>query len=300
LPRAARAWLAGLLAPLQGSGVLTTGSPLLWPLRAMLGEALPFLALAMASLALFVLVMRYAASHFARAVQEGPAVAAPLRRPGALHAVRPFREGLVRIVVRKELLLLARDPMLVGKSLLQVLYLIPLFLLMVRRGQAVESLSAVLVLLSASIAATLAWISVSGEEAPELLRCAPVPLGRLRRLKVLGAVIPIAVLALPFLAWYASESVKTALVVAAYVAVAICSSAMVQVWGTPLGAGRDLKARRSQNLVLRLVDNVGTFGWAGACYATLLGSPWALAGIAAGCLGPAAAAIAARLRTEAL
>ena len=295
LPRAMRDWIAGAFSPMLASRLLASDGPLLWPLRAMLGEPLPFALLAASSLAAFALVMRIAARGFARAVQDAPASAASSRSRAARGAVR-FREGLARIVIRKELLLLARDPMLIGKSLVQVLYLVPLFIVMVRRGRAIESLAAVLVLLCASIGATLAWISVSGEEAPELLRGAPVPMARLRRLKVVGAVLPVTALAAPFIAWYALQSLAAAAIVTAYLAAAVCSSAAVQVWGTQLGAGRDLKARRSQTVILRLVDNVAMFGWAGACYGTLLRSPWALLGILVGGLGPGAAAIAAHLR----
>jgi ABC-2 type transport system permease protein len=245
-----------------------------------------------------VAAVRAAAAGFTRVAQEAAAIAVPLRSRGASRAPRPFREGLARIVVRKELLLMARDPMLIGKSLVQVLYLVPLFVVMVRQGRAAESLAAALVLLSATIAATLAWISVSGEESPDLLRGAPVPLARLRRLKVAGAVLPVIVLVLPFLAWSAVHSPRLALVMAAFVLAAVCGSALVQVWGTPLGAGRDLKLRRSQNVLLRILDNVASFGWAGACYGTLHGSAWAAAGVAVGLLGPAAAAISVRFRGE--
>ena len=293
LPRASREAFAHWL---RGGGferAFGANGVLLWPVRAMLGEALPFTATVAASVALFALVMRATAERFVEAVQAAPEAA---RAAGRKRPVAEFRDGLARVVVAKELRLIARDPLLLGKSLLQVIYLVPLFAVMARSARVSEAMPAALVLLCASLAATLAWISVSGEEAADLRGSAPVAMGRLRVLKVAGAVIPVAVLAAPFVAWLVVHSPRTAAVVGAFLGLAIASSAMVQVWGTPLGAGRDLAARRSQSVVLRLADNVSSFGWAGACYGALLGSRWFVAGLAVGLISPLAAWLSARSR----
>ena len=295
-----RAWRQAIVAWTQSDASLRWLGPesvLLWPVRAMLGEPLPFAAVMLASIALFAAVVRVTAGRFAEAAQDAAGVLTPARAR-AVRGGTAFREGLARIVVRKELLLMARDPMLIAKSLLQVLYLVPLFVIMLRQHRATAVIAAALVLLVASIAATLAWIAVSGEEAPDLLRSAPVPMARLRALKVLGATLPALVLASPFVLWYAVRSPATALVLLPFLAAAVASSAMVQVWTTPLGVGREFKPR-GQALAVRLVDTVASFGWAAGCYFAIQGSPWALAGIAVGFLGPACGALAhRRLRRE--
>lgn len=293
LPRATQQAFARWLREGGLDRAFGADSLLLWPLRAMLGEALPLAALLAFAGALFIAVMRAAARRFVEAVQAAPESASvtPRRRGAA-----PFRAGLARVVVAKELKLIARDPLLVGKSLLPVVYLVPLFVVMARSAHVSEALAAALVALCASIAATLAWISVSGEEAPDLLASAPVAMGRLRALKVAGAVIPVCVLAAPFVAWLGWHAPPTAAAVALFLAFAVASAAVVQVWGTPLGAGRDLAARRSQDVLLRIVDNVSGFAWAGACYGALLGSPWMAAGVALGLVAPAVAWLSARPR----
>ena len=296
-PLLPRPMQAAFAAWLQGGGLqraLGADSLLLWPVRAMLGDPLPFAAVVLASIAVFALVVGATSRRFVEAVQAAPEAvrAARRRRPAAA-----FRGGLARVVVAKELRLIARDPMLIGKSLLQVIYLVPLFAVMARSPRVTEALPSALVLLCASIAATLAWISVSGEEAPDLLGSAPVAMARLRALKVAGAILPVGALAMPFIAWLAWHAPATAVVVTLFLAAGVASSAAVQVWSTPLGAGRDLAARRAQQSVLvRLVDNVSSFGWAGACYGALRGSPWLLAGIAVGMLSPAVAWLSARSR----
>lgn len=295
LPRSAQRAVARWMEGEEGRAALGPDSILLWPLRAMLGEIVPLLAIVALAVGAFAWVVRGTARQFSEAVMAPEAIATGRRRD---RGAGEFREGLARIVVRKELLLMARDPMLIGKSLLQVLYLIPLFVVMARHGQGPEALAAGLVLLSASIAATLGWIAVSGEEAPDLLGSAPVGMARLRALKVVGATIPIAVLVLPFIAWYAVNAAAVAPTVALFVAAAVLSSAMVQVWGTRLGAGRDLAVRRSQGWLLRLADNVSSFGWAGACYAAMSGAPWFLVALAlaVGLFGPVGAWLSSRLR----
>ena len=152
-----------------------------------------------------------------------------------------------------------------------------------------------LVLLSASLSGNLAWIAASGEEAPDLVANAPVPASQAVRLKVLAALMPVAVIVAPFIAWYALSSVGVAIAVALFTGAASFGSGIVQVVLANPGGGRDLK-RRKEDIGVNLLEIAGAACWSAACWLTLRGSAWALLAIAAGCAVPAAAIYVGRLR----
>jgi ABC-2 type transport system permease protein len=294
-------WRHGVLAWAQSEsreGWLSRESPLLWPMRAFMGEAGPLAIVVIAGLAAFVAVSRGTQGVFLRAVQDAPLATSARKQAGRAATQRPFRTGPWRVTLAKELVLIRRDPALIGRALLQVLYLVPLFVLMVQRGQAVQVVAAGLLMLSSSLAGTLAWIAVSGEEAPDLLRAAPVDLERLRWLKVAAALIPVGALAMPFLAWFAYTSIPSALVVAAFLSLALASSAVVQVWSTPLGAGRDLRQRYRQNPFVGIADAMASFAWAGACWLAFFDRGWMLLAMAVACIAPAAAWFSGRRKGD--
>ncbi|HUP29276.1 MAG TPA: hypothetical protein VM122_03810 [Usitatibacter sp.] len=297
LPRNVRAGIAAWARSDAAMGWIGADSPLLLPARAMVGEPWPLAALVALGVAAFAAVVRATSAGFVRAVQDAPIAAAGRSRDRGGRA-RPFRHGLARVVIAKELTLIARDPSLFGKALLQVIYLVPLFLVLARGSQAPELMAPALILLASGIAGVLAWISVSGEEAPQLLGSAPVSLERLRWLKVGASLLPVAALVLPFLAWYAYHSPPMALVVALFLAAALAGSAFVHVWSTPLGATRDFKQRARQNVFLRIADNLSSLGWAAACYLALQGWWFAVAGVVLGLLAPACAWAAGRRRLD--
>jgi ABC-2 type transport system permease protein len=84
-------------------------------------------------------------------------------------------------------MLLRRDPWLVSQTLMQVLYLLPPALLLWRnfgeeRG-AIVVLVPVFVMAAGQLAGGLAWLAVSGEDAPDLVATAPLPPRRILRAK---------------------------------------------------------------------------------------------------------------------
>jgi ABC-2 type transport system permease protein len=96
---------------------------------------------------------------------------------------------------RKEWVLLLRDPWLMSQSLMQLLYLLPPFFLLARSfyGENHRAALAVPVLIMAAgqLAGGLAWLAISGEDAPDLIASAPVAAARIWRAKteaVAGAI----------------------------------------------------------------------------------------------------------------
>jgi ABC-2 type transport system permease protein len=269
-------------------------SPLWWPVRALLGETLPLLAVLAAGVGVFMLVVIRTERLFLEGTRESDA--APAKRGDARAGA--FRTGLARVVIGKELLLLQRDPKLISQTLLQILYILPLFFIGVRRGGIERVVAPTVILIGATLAGNLAWMTVSGEEAPELVDSAPVSRERVLWLKVAAAlIVPIAVCA-PFVAFYASKSAAETAIFAFCLTGALASCAVVQVWNAKPGSGRDMKARRESKLV-NLLEFSSAVGWALACFALLTGSAWAAAGLAAGLAAPALSWVLRRRRTRA-
>jgi len=297
LPRAVR---EGLAARFEGGVTgwwLSAGSPLLWPVRAMAGEPVPALLVTIAGLALYALVIRCTTASFAALSQYTPAASASASK--GVPSRRAFRTGLARIVVAKELVLIARDPSLIAKTLLQVVYMLPLFLILLRKTQPFALMASALVMLSMSIAGTLAWMTVNGEESPELLASAPVSLERLRWLKCAAALVPVVVLLVPFVAWSALDSLRDTAILVACLAGGLASSAVVTVWSVSPGGKRDLRLRYKANFFVRMAELLSSAGWAAACYllvARIEGFAWPLA-LALGLAAPAAAWASARRRS---
>ena len=100
---------------------------------------------------------------------------------GARQAARSGfrRRTAARVLRRKEWTLLARDPWLVSQTLMQILYLLPPALLLWRTfGEgtgALVVLVPVLVMAAGQLAGGLAWLAISGEDAPDLVATAPIP-----------------------------------------------------------------------------------------------------------------------------
>src|SRR5438477_11223625 len=112
---------------------------------------------------------------------------------------RAFRAGSQRQALRrKEFVLLRRDPWLVSQTLMQLLHLVPPALLL-RRSFADGSLAIVLitpvvVMAADQLAGGLAGLTISGEDAADLVATAPLPASRGIRAKIEVVLIAIDVL----------------------------------------------------------------------------------------------------------
>jgi ABC-2 type transport system permease protein len=170
------------------------------PLRAMLGEPLPLLALLAGSAALFALAALALGRRFsdAAAATQGKTAARPAKATRGGHPLvgrRAFAAGPFLATLRKELLLIGRDAALLSQVLLRVLYLIPTALLLSRNaahgtGAALAGGAGVVAFLAGQVAGSLAWITLSAEEAPDLLAVSPARIRTLRRAKLAAALIP--------------------------------------------------------------------------------------------------------------
>ncbi|MEA3004129.1 MAG: type transport system permease protein [Sphingomonadales bacterium] len=165
------------------------------PARGLFGEAVPLLALLAASAALFTLTSwlfrtRFLAGYQKAGERSGRRAAASGRGP-------VFRGSLLGNVVAKETRLLVREPEILFTVLLRLIYLFPLVLLGFRNGSgmgaiAVPALAAVGVIAAGQLCGSVAWLTISAEDAPDLLAVAPVEPRRLKRMKLVAALVIVA------------------------------------------------------------------------------------------------------------
>ena len=131
-------------------------------------------------------------------------------RPGRSAAVSP--KGALR---RKEWTLLVRDPWLASQTLMQLLYLLPPGADAVARlrqptADDLVLLVPVLVMAAGQLAGGLAWLAISGEDAPDLVTTAPIPAHWIVRAKVEAVAGGVAVVFAPFVIAMAIASPRDA------------------------------------------------------------------------------------------
>jgi ABC-2 type transport system permease protein len=296
LPKSLQAAVAAWMTSDAGRAWFGPHSVLTWPVRALFGDPLPAIAILALGVGTFALVVRLTERAFAEAARDDMTAVASRRR-GVARRHR-FRAGLARIVIAKELLLIARDPTLIAKTLVQILYLVPMMVILLRQAELSNAIGASLVLMASSIAGTFAWITISGEEAPDLLDASPVSAERVRWLKMAAALVPSCVVVLPFFAWYATRSLRELAIVVVFTAMGLASASIIQVWTGKPGQARDLRTKQQkQNVGMNFMEMFCSLGWGLACFLALAGYyKWVAIGVLIGLGGPAGARLLARWR----
>jgi ABC-2 type transport system permease protein len=264
-----RAMLNWFTAELQPGGWLAPDSVLWWPVRAMMGEALPLLLVMVVGAGGFWLAVNLAYRRFALGAQES--VAAGGRRREHKGPVR-FASGSTGLILFKEWKLLIRDPQIISQTLLQVLYLIPMLYAGMRSDRTGFLLVPGLVMMTAMLAGNLAWLTITAEDAPELLGTSPVPLARVQWIKAAAAMLPVLALLVPLTLWWLMRSPYEAVVLVLCCSGGMLSAAMCQIWNPRRGNRRDMKQRYKQSKLLGFLEVFGTLGWAGV--AVCMGGYW--------------------------
>lgn len=164
-----------------------------WPARAALGEPLPFLVVTSLCLGLFLLTTYGLANRLiANAVAANGSAERTVRMRSSSRAMMSQR-GPVAVVRRKEWLLIGRDPWLMTQIAQQLLLMVPTIFI-VWKASSVSYAWLCLVMLAGQLAGSLAWLTVSTEEAPDLLVTAPVRRRDLLLAKLQAALVPTVVL----------------------------------------------------------------------------------------------------------
>lgn len=241
---------------------------MLWiPARAVTGEASALIT----TLGLSFGLLLIAIASFAGKFGEYVITAAGVSQTTQVHKPKQvnFKMRSVASTLRhKEWRLLLRDHWLLSQTLMQVLYLIPpAFMLWQNFGQ-VSSIGIVvipvLVMATGQLSGGLAWLAISGEDAPQLVETAPVPKGAVIRAKIEAVLGAIAIIALPIIALMAFIELKMAIIAAAGIIFATISATMIQLWFRSQAKRSNFRRRQTSSKVATLSEAFSSIMWAGS------------------------------------
>lgn len=276
-----------IVALFQPGGVLAGDSPVWWPGRTLLLDPLPTVV-TLAAAGLLMLLAVVSLHRWFLLGAGSPVTTSGRRRPATEQSLRFGRSrSLWRTMLAKEWRLLIRDPYLTSQTLLQVVYMIPLGVVLFynRDPSGVlplgPALAAAVTVLTGTLAASLCRIVMSGEEAMDLLVGSPVSAVQIRQAKRMAALVPVWVLAAPLVIGLLLFEPLAGAVASVAVAVTGLSAAFVRL-NNPVRAGRqDLFRRQGQgDQLLNFIDGFVPLAWAGTVWLLLVSNPWAVATLA--------------------
>jgi ABC-2 type transport system permease protein len=218
---------------------------------------------------------RFAALTLATAgISEGPA----RRRPAAPRRGFGFRAASPgEALRRKEWVLLLRDPWLISQSLMQLLYLLPPFFLLwqsfygSRHGA--RLLVPVLIMAAGQLAGGLAWLAVSGEDAPELIGSAPVTPARVWRAKAEAVAASLGLVFGPAVVALALVGPALGLVALCGIAAAAASATLIQFWFRAQARRSLFRRRHISSRIATFAEAFSSITWSGAGAVALV-DPW--------------------------
>ena len=262
-----------------------------WPARAALGDLTALAVVLGGSLALLGAAIAIFSARFGDHAIAASGVAAA----GARQAARSgFRlRTAARVLRQKEWTLLARDPWLVSQTLMQILYLLPPALLLWRSyGEGTGALIVlvpVLVMAAGQLAGGLAWLAISGEDAPDLVATAPIPRSLVVRAKIEAVLGAVATAFAPFIAALAFLSVSGALASALGILTAAGTATAIQFFFRKQATRRYFRHRQTASRFATFAEAFSSISWAATAAVAVAGSWLALFPAAIG-LGILAAA----------
>jgi len=251
------------------------GSLWWFPARAVAGDATVLALMLGGALAVFAAGAWCGGVQFRRSVVRALGVAETAPSRGASR--RAFRgRSPLGALVTKELTLIARDPWLVSQTLMQVLYLVPpAVMLWVSFGEktGISVLVApVIVMAVGQLAGGLAWLTISGEDAPDLVATAPI--SALTRLgaKVLAAQALITAVLLPITLALAALSVWGALITFVGAMIAASCAILIQLWFRAQASRTTFRRRQVASKASTLAEAGASISCAGATALVAAGS----------------------------
>jgi ABC-2 type transport system permease protein len=238
-------------------------SLLWWPARAILGDSGALLLLLAASLVVLGVVMLIFSPRFADTAISASAYASS-RRHGKDAAFRGgSRQQALR---RKEYLLLGRDPWLMSQTLMQLLYLVPPALFLWRSfsnsSTAIVLITPVIVMAAGQLAGGLAWLTISGEDAADLVATAPLVPSSVIRAKIEVVLIAIGVIFAPLVGALALLAPAQAAVTAAGVVIAASSATAIQLWFRVQARRSQFRRRQTSSRLATFAEAFSSIGWA--------------------------------------
>jgi ABC-2 type transport system permease protein len=240
------------------------GSVVWWPARAALGDGEALLLLLAGGLVLLGAVMATFSARFADTAVSVSAHAAPNHQASR---TRAFRRGSRQQALRwKEFVLLRRDPWLVSQTLMQLLYLVPPALMLWRSfsdsSAAIVLITPVIVMAAGQLAGGLAWLTISGEDAADLVATAPLTQTRVTRAKIEVVLITIAAIFAPLVLALLLASPLQAAVTALGIIIAATSATAIQLWFRVQARRSQFRRRQTSSRLATFAEAFSSIGWA--------------------------------------
>lgn len=245
-----------------------------WPARALLGDASALATLL--AIACFSLGMAIALSSRGFAGLVAQASTAVTSTSGKANTRPPRALTRHRALWWKEWLLLRRDPWLMSQTLMQLLYLVPPALFLWRsfgdRSGAAALITPVIVMAAGQLSGGLAWLTISGEDARDLVATAPLLPARIMRAKIEIVLMIIAVVFAPLVLPLLWSSPAQAGIAALGVALAGASATAIQLWFRSDARRSQFRRRQTASRFATFAEAFASIGWA-ATAAMALAAP---------------------------
>jgi ABC-2 type transport system permease protein len=242
-----------------------SGSIAYWPALAILGDPAALAAVLAVSVVLLATAIAIFAPRFGdHAIAAASAAHTVTRQHRWTTEFRTSKPG--HALRQKEWTLLARDPWLISQTLMQILYLLPPAFLLWRSFEGSEALLVlvpVLVMAAGQLAGGLAWLAISGEDAPDLVASAPVPARQIVRAKIEAVMGAVGLVFAPFIAALALLSPFHAAVSAIGIIIAAASATQIQLWFRAQAKRSLFRRRQVSSRIATFAEAFSSISWAG-------------------------------------
>ena len=240
-------------------------SAILLPARAVVGEPAALLAMLGIGIAALAVAIHTFAPQFGR---QALAAATSQSTRQRRRRQSPFRVASpAQALRRKEWTLLLRDPWLMSQTLMQLLYLMPAAYLVWRNFYGGTNVSAllvpILIMTAGQLGGGLAWLAVSGEDAPDLIASAPVSRRAVLRAKTEAVLGGVVVVFGPFIIVLSVAAPFAALVALAGVVIAAGSATAIQFWFRTQARRTLFRRRQTSSRIATIAEALSSTGWAG-------------------------------------
>lgn len=255
----------------QSEGIinLAPGPASLWwlPVNAATGDW-PALAVVFAVGAVMLIgAVRFCAPRFGELAVAAGNVAAGRHAEGR-RALRFRPKSPGQALRGKEWVLLLRDPWLMSQSLMQLLYLLPPFFLLSRtfysQGHSAALVVPVAIMAAGQLAGGLAWLAISGEDAPDLIASAPVSTHRVWLAKAEAVAAGVGIVFGPLVAALAIAAPFYSLVAIIGIVVASTSATTIQFWFRAQVRRSLFRRRHVSSRIATFAEALCSITWASA------------------------------------
>jgi ABC-2 type transport system permease protein len=257
-----------------------TSSAFWWPAHAMLGDRRALVAVVVFGFGLLGLAIALFSRRFGDHALAAAGVSNTVVRQRRW-SLTFRRRSPARVLRQKEWTLLTRDPWLISQTLMQILYLLPPAVLLwvtFRSGAgSYVVLIPVVVMAAGQLAGGLAWLSISGEDAPDMVASAPITAGRILRAKIEAVMGMIALVFAPIAAVLAFDSLFAAAVAALGILTAAAAATLIQICFRTQAKRSQFRRRQTSSRIATFAEAFSSIAWAATSALAAAGS-WAALG----------------------